>query len=144
VTTKLAQSQGSRIALGVGLAAFAQFLALFLSGSGEGWNAPFSLSISLWFLMPLSFALAWPSSPTSRSTLAILALIALAADALLIEQSAGEASYIRRYIDVNGAIGTTFVVLWLFLWLCWQVLLLYSLIVRTRRFDGNLSGEAGD
>jgi hypothetical protein len=130
VATDLAQSQGARIALGVGLAALTQLLALFLSGSGEGWNAPFGLSIGLWLLMPLSFALAWPSSLARGATLTVVALIALAADALLMQRSLGEATYIRHYIDVNEAIGLAIIVLWLLLWLCWQVLPVYWMIVR--------------
>jgi hypothetical protein len=118
------------LGLGFGLAAFAQFLGFLLAGAGHGWVAPMFLSIGLWFLLPLALVLAWPSAPTEKPLLFLIAAIAVAADALLIKLSLGETPHIRHYVDVNGAIGFTIIGLWLSLWFCWQVILLYSLAAK--------------
>ena len=88
------------------------------------------LSVGLWFLLPLTLVLARPAAPAGKPSLLVIALIAVAADALLINRSLAEASHIRHYVEVNGAIGFTIIGLWLALWFCWQVMLLYSLVAR--------------
>ena len=88
------------------------------------------VSVGLWFLMPLTFAVAWPTAPARKPLLLVIAVIALGADALLISRSLNETSYIDRYVDVNGPLGLTIIGLWLALWFCWQVILLYSLVAR--------------
>ena len=132
-TIKRLQSKGARLWLGFGLAALAQFLAFMLAGAGHGWGAPMFVSMALWFLVPLTLVMAWPTEQTSKLLIALVALIALGADALLVNRSLDELSYIGRYVQVNGAIGYTIIGLWLALWFCWQVLLLYSLVARRGR-----------
>ena len=88
------------------------------------------VSVALWFLIPLTFVLAWPTAPVAKPLLLVIAAIAVGADALLINRSLGEGDYIRGYVEVNGAIGLTIIGLWLALWTCWQVILLYSLVAR--------------
>ena len=129
-TIKRLESTGARLGLGFGLAAVAQFLGFMLAGAGHGWVAPMFVSIGLWFLIPLTLVLAWPSAQAGKSLLSVIAAIALAADALLLKLSLGEVSHIRRYVDVNGAIGFTIIGLWLALWFCWQVILIYSLVAK--------------
>ena len=88
------------------------------------------VSMGLWFLMPLTFVIAWPTERTSKLLLTVVALIALGADVLLVNRSLDELSYIGRYVQVNGAVGYTIIGLWLALWFCWQVILLYALVAR--------------
>jgi hypothetical protein len=107
-----------------------QLLGLFLPGAGHGWVAPFFLSVALWFMIPLTLALAWPTVRPSRPVLLTLTALALAADALLLKLSLGEFAYIGRYVEINGAIGYAIIGCWLALWLFWQILLLYALVAR--------------
>ena len=132
MTIKLNESPGARVGLGFALAALAQLLSLFLAGAGHGWVAPLFMSAGLWFLIPLTFAVAWPTSPIEGPLLLVMGAIAVAADALLVSRSLGEISYIRHYIDVNGAIGLILIGLWLVLWLCWQAILLLSIVTRQK------------
>lgn len=89
------------------------------------------LSVALWFLIPLTFALVG-TRPGLPALLTLLA-IAIAADALLIERSLGEADHIRRYVRVNDGVGVLIIGLWLCLWFSWQVMLVRSLFAHARR-----------
>lgn len=88
------------------------------------------LSIGLWFLIPLTFAVAGnrPALPVPL----VLAAIALAADALLIERALGEKDHIAHYVQVNGVLGVLIIGLWLCLWFSWQGMVVRSLIARAR------------
>ena len=127
-TIKLPGSPLKRAGVGLGLAALAQFLALFLAGSGHGWVAPFFFSLGLWLLIPFALAL---TATRPEPVLSVLAAIGLACDALLIERSLGEASYISRYVQVNGTLGILFIGLWLCLWVSWQAVVVRSLFARS-------------
>jgi hypothetical protein len=123
---------GSRIALGLFLALIAQFLAFLLAGSGHGWVAPFLLSFALWVFLPITLALAWPIGPGSPRALTPILVLALVADAMLINRSIGEAAYISQYININGWAGLLIIGLWLCLWLFWQAILGWSLVAGSR------------
>ena len=114
--------------MGLALAACAQLLAIFLAGAGHGWVAPLYLSIALWFLIPLTLLVAWPTHSRPRLAMIAIAAIALAADALLVSRAWGELAAIRFFLDVNGGFGWTILGLWLSLWFGWQVILFYSLL----------------
>ena len=129
-TIRRLESTGARLGLGFALAALAQFLSFLLAGAGHGWVAPMFVSVGLWFLMPLTFVLAWPTAPMEKPLLLVVAAIAVGADALLISLSLRDSYYIRHYLEVNGAIGLTMIGLWLALWSCWQVMLVYSLVAK--------------
>ena len=62
----------------------------------------------------------------------VLAAIALAADALLIERALGEKDHIAHYVQVNGVLGVLIIGLWLCLWFSWQGMVVRSLIARAR------------
>jgi len=51
---RLARTPGSRIVLGLGLAAVAGILSVFLSGAGHGWNTPLLVSVILWVILPVT------------------------------------------------------------------------------------------
>jgi len=106
--------------LGFGVAAAAQFLALILSGSGEGWNTPMVLSFALWLLFPLSIHAAREGG--GRSLLIALAIFALIGDAQLIRGTLGEREYLARYVEVNGLPGMLLAAVWIILWGSWQFL----------------------
>src|SRR5690242_2006883 len=89
-TIRRLESAGARLGLGFALAAVAQFLSFLLAGAGHGWVAPMFVSIALWFLIPLTLVIAWPTAPVERPLLAVVAAIALGADALLVGHSLGE------------------------------------------------------
>jgi hypothetical protein len=124
---KLARSPGSRLALGLGLAAFASILGIFLSGSGHGWNTPLFVSVILWVVAPATFYLV-SESPSPRLFLYTLAVIALIADFILIKGTIVEAEVLPHYVQINGAIGLIIIAAWLFLWLLWQILVARALI----------------
>ena len=134
-TINVFQSPAARAGIGFGLAIFAQLLSLLLVGAGHGWVAPLYLSVALWFLIPLTMLVAWPTAPASRAALLVIASIAVAADVLLINRTFAEANAIREYVQVNRAVGLTIIGLWLALWFFWQMILLYSLIIGPRRAD---------
>ena len=124
---KLPQSPGGRLALGLGLAALAQSLTIFLSGSGEGWNTPMFVSVILWVIAPFSLY-AVGQRPAPSALLIALALIGLGADAILIKGTVAEANVFPMYLHVNGAAGLAIIAAWLFLWLLWQVLVSRALV----------------
>jgi hypothetical protein len=129
---------GRRIALGLLLAFFAQFLGLMLAGAGHGWVAPLFISIVLWVLWPMTLAIGWPIGRGGRLALAAMIVAALLADAWLISKSLGEADYISRYIEINGAVGSLIIGLWLLLWTIWQAILVCSLVApRNAANDAN-------
>ena len=131
------RSPAARAGLGFALAIFAQLLSLLLVGAGHGWIEPLYLSVALWFLVPLTLAVAWPTAPAPRKALLAVAAIALGADALLVARTLPEMDAVREYVQVNGAVGLTIIGLWLSLWSFWQVILFYSLIIGPRRANAS-------
>jgi hypothetical protein len=120
------------------LAGLAQFLGLFLAGAGHGWVTPFFVTMPLWILFPATLALAVRTDRVSRLVLFTAAAVALAADARLVSGTIDESSYLRFYLEVNGAVGWLIVVLWLCLWVSWQALLLRSLIAGHKRLHDHI------
>ena len=123
---KLARTPGSRLVLGLGLAAVESLLAVFLSGAGHGWNSPLLVSVILWIVAPATLYVT-QQNPAPRSLLYILAGIALIADFILAKGTIVEASALPRYLEVNGAAGMIIMAAWLFLWALWQVLVVRAL-----------------
>jgi len=121
--------------LGLALAGLAQLLGFLLAGSGHGWVAPFFLSVALWAFIPASLSIAWPIGRSNRQVLLGILVVALGADALLISRTIDEGNALPFYIEVNGAVGLLIVGLWLALWLFWQAMLLYALVVGRQRSD---------
>jgi len=124
---KLGRSPGSRVARGLGLAAVAQFLSIFLSGAGHGWNTPLFVSVVLWVVAPVSLYLLGERQ-RPRLLLWVLVLIGLGADAILIKGTVAEARVFPLYLQVNGAAGLATIAAWLFLWLLWQALVVRALV----------------
>jgi hypothetical protein len=138
LATKFARSWAARFALGLALAALAQLASFFLAGAGEGWVAPFFLSVPLCVLLPVALAIAWPGGPILRGSgpmRFVLAATALGADALLISKTIDEGGALPFYVEVNGVVGFLIIGLWLGLWLFWQVMLLHALVDGQRRLD---------
>jgi hypothetical protein len=77
-------------------------------------------------------ALAWPIGRGSPRALTPILVLALVADAMLINRSIGEAAYISQYININGWAGLLIIGLWLCLWLFWQAILGWSLVAGSR------------
>jgi len=123
---RLGRTPGSRIMLGLGLAAVETFLAVFLSGAGHGWNSPLLVSVILWIVAPATLYVT-QQNPPPRSLLFILAGIALIADFILVKGTIVEAAALPRYLEVNGAAGMIIMAAWLFLWALWQVLVVRAL-----------------
>lgn len=128
---------GRRIALGLLLAFFAQFLGFLLAGAGHGWVAPLFISIVLWVLWPMTLAVAWPIGSRSRMASVTMLAAALSADLWLVSKSIGEADYISRYVEVNGALGLLIIIFWLCLWTVWQAILVWSLVAGRKLADAN-------
>jgi hypothetical protein len=126
---RLARTPGSRIVLGLGLAAVAGILSVFLSGAGHGWNTPLLVSVILWVVLPVTLYIA---GQPQRSLLLGLLLIGLIADFILIRGTIAEARVLPRYVQVNGAAGIAIIAAWLAIWVLWQVLVLRALIVGHR------------
>jgi hypothetical protein len=123
---RLARTPGSRIALGLGLAAFAGILSVFLSGAGHGWNTPLLVSMILWVILPVTlYLIALPQRPL----LLALLFIGLIADFILIKGTIAEAGALVLYTQVNGAAGIAIIAAWLAIWLLWQALVLRALLI---------------
>ena len=127
---RLARSRTGKIALGLGLTAVTLLLAIMLTGGGHGWNTPLLVSIPLWVLYPLTFYAAGQDVPQARPILWILAIIALATDALLIFGTVSETSYVVQAMRVNGAAGFLIAGAWCVPWIIWQVVIVRSLLDR--------------
>jgi hypothetical protein len=125
----LPRSENGRILTGVGLAAAAQAIALFLSGSGEGWNAPMWCSFGLWLIYPITLMGAPRRAEGDLSLVVFAALAAPAADYFLVRSTLREWAHLRAYVHINRLLGLAFIGAWLFLWSYWQYLALRSLIV---------------
>jgi hypothetical protein len=132
---RFAKSPTMRAGHGLVLAALAQLLSAFLAGAGHGWVSPFFMSSALWALLPITLVVVRPPEQGSRLALFGIAAIALGADALLITWTIGEGNALPFYIQVAGAAGLVMIVLWLVLWLFWQVMLIQALVAGRRRSD---------
>jgi len=126
---RLARTPGSRIVLGLGLAAVAGILSVFLSGAGHGWNTPLLVSVILWVILPVTLYIV---GQPQRSLLLGLLVIGLVADFILIRGTIAEARVLPQYVQVNGAAGIAIIAAWLAIWLLWQVLVLRALFVGRR------------
>ena len=129
MTIRLGRSPGSRVALGLGLAAIASLLGIFLSGSGHGWNTPLIVSIILWVIFPATLYLIH-ARPLQRMLLGALAAIALIADFIVMKGTIAEADVFPLYLHINGAAGVAIIAAWVALWLIWQILLIRALLSR--------------
>ena len=118
--------------LGLGLAAVAQLLSLFLAGAGHGWVTPLFVSVILWVILPVTLYVLRQDDRRAAAVLWAIALIALGANALLIRGTMAERSSLSLYVGVNGASGLVIIALWLTLWLFWQAMVLRALIKRYR------------
>jgi len=121
---RLARTPGSRIVLGLGLAAVAGILSVFLSGAGHGWNTPLLVSVILWVILPLTLYII---GQRQRSLLLGLLVIALGADFILVRGTIAEARVLPHYVEVNGAAGIAIIAAWLAIWLLWQALVVRAL-----------------
>ena len=126
----VARSPGGRLALGLGLAALAQFLSVFLAGAGHGWTTPFFISAVLWVLIPIALYALMQDGTRAKILLAAIVAIGLGADTLLVGGTMRESSALRDYVRVNGAAAWLIIVLWLTLLLFWQGLALRTLLHR--------------
>jgi hypothetical protein len=126
---RLARTPGSRIVLGLGLAAVAGILSVFLSGAGHGWNTPLLVSVILWVILPVTLYIV---GQPQRSLLLGLLVIGLVADFILIRGTIAEARVLPQYVQVNGAAGIAIIAAWLAIWLLWQALVLRALLVGRR------------
>jgi hypothetical protein len=126
---RLARTPGSRIVLGLGLAAVAGILSVFLSGAGHGWNTPLLVSMILWVILPVTlYIIGLPQRPL----LLALLFIGLIADFILIKGTIAEAGALVLYTRVNGAAGIAIIAAWLAIWLLWQALVLRALLIARR------------
>jgi len=121
---RLARTPGSRIVLGLGLAAVAGILSVFLSGAGHGWNTPLLVSVILWVILPLTLYII---GQRQRSLLLGLLVIALGADFILVRGTIAEARVLPHYVEVNGAAGIAIIAAWLAIWILWQALVVRAL-----------------
>jgi len=121
---RLARTPGSRIVLGLGLAAVAGILSVFLSGAGHGWNTPLLVSVILWVILPVTLYII---GQRQRSLLLGLLIIALGADFILMRGTIAEARVLPHYVEVNGAAGIAIIAAWLAIWLLWQALVVRAL-----------------
>ena len=121
---RLARTPGSRIVLGLGLAAVAGILSVFLSGAGHGWNTPLLVSVILWVILPVTLYII---GQRQRSLLLGLLVIALGADFILMRGTIAEARVLPHYVEVNGAAGIAIIAAWLAIWLLWQALVVRAL-----------------
>jgi len=121
---RLARTPGSRIVLGLGLAAVAGILSVFLSGAGHGWNTPLLVSVILWVILPVTLYII---GQRQRSLLLGLLVIALGADFILVRGTIAEARVLPHYVEVNGAAGIAIIAAWLAIWLLWQALVVRAL-----------------
>jgi len=121
---RLARTPGSRIVLGLGLAAVAGILSVFLSGAGHGWNTPLLVSVILWVILPVTLYII---GQRQRSLLLGLLVIALGADFILVRGTIAEARVLPHYVEVNGAAGIAIIAAWLAIWILWQALVVRAL-----------------
>jgi len=126
---KLARTPGSQVALGIGLAAVASILGIFLSGSGHGWNTPLFVSVILWVVFPATLYLI-RAQPRQRLLLSTLAAIALGADFILVKGTIAEARVFPLYIQVNGVAGILIIASWVAMWILWQLLVVRALLTK--------------
>jgi len=119
-----------RVALGIGLAALAQLVALFLAGAGHGWTTPLLVSFSLWVLIPIALY-ALGGGPNSRLLLIVALVVGSIADVWLVRGTLGEDRALRSYLQFTGSAGWATVALWLSLLLFWQILAGRRLLTRT-------------
>ena len=109
------------VSLGLLVAFAGQLIALALAGAGHGWITPFWASIVLWIAYPLALL---------RVGKLPLVVMAIAGDAMLMTQTAREG--IEYFWKVVRFDGWAVVVLWLAIWLGWQMIVVASLTA-TRR-----------
>jgi len=101
------------IALGLVLAAIAQFIALAIAGAGHGWITPFWFSPALFVLNPIAFARAARRGKAEAVDIVLIAL-AGALDVALFAMTLQEGTqYFSRVSPFNW--------IWLGLWLLWQI-----------------------
>jgi hypothetical protein len=114
---------------GLCCAALGQFLALIVAGAGHGWNAPLTFSLALFLLFPA--ALVAQVDQEASSFVAEMAMlgVGIGLDLLLLVNILGtESSYFQTAMRTAGL----FPILWLGLWIAWQVLVALSLWRRLR------------
>jgi hypothetical protein len=104
----------------------AQFFSLFVAAGGHGWSGPLLATIPLIILYPLAIVRAF--SGHAQNVFVGMAIIAIAIllDVGLLQSTVGESRYIKKVWQL----GMYEVMAWLFLWIGWQVLAVYSLFRR--------------
>lgn len=122
---------GGPLLFGLMVAAFAQYLALTMTGAGHGWIAPFFYSPALFVAYPLVLVRIFGrgAGAPRRRRLAIDLLLVTAAvllDVLLVRSTLAEE---RQYFEAVMAL-PPFPHLWLLLWTAWQALALGLLAER--------------
>lgn len=111
------------IVAGLVLAAFAQMLALLITGAGHGWGQPFRFSPALFLAYPIMFVRLRSPGTLAWTDVALLAAAA-ALDLLLVQQTQIEGvEYFRRVMRLPPIPH-----LWLLLWLLWQALTVRILV----------------
>lgn len=128
--------------LGALLAAAAQILALMLSGAGHGRTAPLFFSRIMWIMLPLmAVRLKLKGERPWLFWLDLLTLlIGVLLDALLVTMTVENDEPLFQRLgsetETHGKVdwlGVPFVLLWIALWLSWQIGAARSALVRVCR-----------
>jgi hypothetical protein len=119
------------VAIGLALAALAQFVALLMAGAGHGWVTPFWFSPALFVLAPIAFVRVGGRGKAAPGIEIVLVMVGLALDVALYSAAVAEGvDYFWRVTPFNWV--------WLALWSGWQVALagkVASVLMSARR-DG--------
>jgi CDP-diglyceride synthetase len=102
------------IAIGLATGALALWIALSMTGFGEGWIAPFLFSPILFLLNPFAFVRASGSRARALTIELILIVLAMVLDAALVRMT------LREGVDAFWRVSPLNWV-WLALWSGWQV-----------------------
>jgi len=136
---------------GIGLAAAAHFLALMLGGGGHAWTEPFLFSFALWVMFPLvlvrvrlvltgSEGLAWLDSLVLCAGLLLEVLLVASTGGAESRMSGTGTELFMRVLSMEPAL----VLLWILLWLSWQVAALYLCLAGLARDEGSRARARGD
>jgi len=130
-------------------AAVAQFLAAMISGGGHAWTEPFSFSAAMWIMFPPMFIRVQQHRSGSRRLVWLdwfALFVAVLLDGLLVVATRGDGlsgtgtELFLRVLWMDPVL----VVLWIAIWLSWQIIALYLCLAGLSGDDGSRSRVRAD
>ena len=129
--------QTGAVVAGLLCAAAMQGLAFFMMAAGEGWIAPFYFSFVGYLAFPLAFVQrAGADDDESLAVDGALAFLAVGCDLfLLFTTMAYELQYFLQSVSL-----TLLPMLWIGLWIIWQVVAISTFLAKRRHRNAELYG----